>query len=77
MENILDMDDRKRKDKRSIELFACTQVKRRRRKKKNELLFVTNDDTVYSMKAYTLAYNTIIIKIPTYDRCFCTHIQIR
>ncbi len=71
------MDDRKRKDKRSIELFACTQVKRRRRKKKNELLFVTNDDTVYSMKAYTLAYNTIIIKIPTYDRCFCTHIQIR
>jgi len=75
MENILDMDDGKRKDKRSIELFACTQVKRRR--KKTELLFVTNDDTVYSMKAYTLAYNTIIIKIPTYDRCFCTHIQIR
>jgi hypothetical protein len=45
---ILDMDEGKRKDKRSIELFAFET--------KNPLLLFTNDDTVYSIKTYTLAY---------------------
>jgi hypothetical protein len=65
------------KEKTNGQLNFSLVHKSKEEEKKTELLFVTNDDTVYSMKAYTLAYNTIIIKIPTYDRCFCTHIQIR
>ncbi len=62
------------KKKKNGQLNFSLIHKTKEKKNPSSLLLATNDDTVYSMKAYTLAYNTIIIRRPTYDHCFSTHI---